>query len=348
MVSSQSRVRRTAVWQAVFLVLGLLLFAALIYGVGLTAVLEALQRLGWLTPLILIPYFTSYFIDSIGWLWVLRRCTAPAVGNPVPAPGLRQLFAIRAAGEAVNGITPAVFLGGEPLKAWLLQQHGVPLVPGLASILVSKTALMLTQGGFVLLGVLVALHHWRSEIPLPAAALIGLLLGGLTFGLIIGVQRRGLFGILLGISRRWSGREAFLASWEADLLALDDQLRAFYKNRPRDFLACCGFHFLGWVVGVWEVYLVLWLLGEPVDFLSAFSIEALSGVAKLAGVIVPGSLGVQEGGQVVIFAAFGISVPLAVTFSLLRRGRELLWIGFGLAVLVRHHALGWLKGRAGS
>jgi hypothetical protein len=49
---------------------------------------------------------------------------------------------------------------------------------------------------------------------------------------------------------------------------------------------------------------------------------------------------------VAIFATFGLSVPLAVTFSLLRRGRELLWIGFGLAVLVRRHALGWLKGNA--
>ncbi len=348
MAPGKGRIRLTAAWHAILLVLGLLLFAALIYGVGLTPVLQALRRLGWLTPLIVIPYFTSYFVDTIGWSWVLRRCFAPAVGTSAPAAGMLRLFTIRAAGEAVNGITPTAYLGGEPLKAWLLQQHGVPLVPGLASVLVSKTALMLTQGGFVFLGVLLALHHWRSEIPLPAAALIGLLLGGLTFGLIIGVQRRGLFGILLGISRRWSGREAFLASWEADLLALDEHLRGFYKNQLRDFLVCCGFHFLGWVVGVWEVYLVLWLLGQPVGFLSAFSIEALSGVAKLAAVIVPGSMGVQEGGQVVIFAAFGLAAPLAVTFSLLRRGRELLWIGFGLAVLVRHHALGWLKGRAES
>ena len=334
--------RRKAAWQVVLLALGLLLFAGLIYRVGLTAVLEALQRLGWLTPLVVIPYFTSYFVDSIGWLWVLRRGFPPAAGNP--APGLLQVFAIRAAGEAVNGITPTAYLGGEPLKAWLLQQHGVPLVPGLASVLVSKTALMLTQGGFVFLGALIALHRWRSEIPLPAAAVLGLLLGALTFGLLIGVQRRGLFGILLGISRRWSGREALLASWETDLLALDEQLRGFYKSRIRDFFICCGFHFLGWVVGTWEVFLTLWLLGEPVDFLSAFSIEALSGVAKLAAVIVPGSVGVQEGGQVVIFAAFGLTAPLAVTFSLLRRGREALWIGFGMAVLVKRHALGWLRG----
>jgi hypothetical protein len=54
---------------------------------------------------------------------------------------------------------------------------------------------------------------------------------------------------------------------------------------------------------------------------------------------------VQEGGQVLIFVAFGLTAPLAVTFGLLRRGRELLWIGFGLAVLIHHHALGRLRER---
>ncbi|MBI4735417.1 MAG: flippase-like domain-containing protein [candidate division NC10 bacterium] len=340
--------RRTASWQVLCLALGLLLFAGLIYGVGVTAVLAALKRLGWLTPLIVIPYLASYLVDSLGWWWILRRDFDGSAGNPGPAPRLPQLFAIRAAGEAVNAITPTAYLGGEPLKAWLLQRHGISLVPCLASVLVSKTALMLTQGAFVFLGLLVALHHWRSAIPLPVAAVIGLLLGILIFGVLIGVQRRGLFGLLLGLSRHWSGREALLASWEADIRALDERLREFYGRRIRDFLICCGFHFLGWVLGCWEVYVVLWLLGRPVDFPSAFAIEALSGVAKLAAVIVPGSLGVQEGGQVLIFVAFGLGAPLAVTFGLLRRGRELLWIGFGLGVLVHRRALGWLKRRAES
>ncbi len=184
-----------------------------------------------------------------------------------------------AAGEAVNAITPTAYLGGEPIKAWLLQRRGIPLAPALASVLVSKTALMLTQGGYVFLGLLVVLHRWRPAIPLPLAAGVGLLLGILTFGLIIGAQRRGLFGSLLALVRRWSGREALLASVEADLHALDDRLREFYANRGQDFSICCAFHFLGWIVGSFEVYLALWLLGEPVDFAGAFAVSC-SGRAR--------------------------------------------------------------------
>lgn len=330
-------------WQALLLVLGLLVFGGLIYGVGPRAVLDALGRLGWLTPLIAAPYFTSYLVDSLGWWWILRRDLEAPVRSPGPAPRLLQLFGMRAAGEAINAVTPTAYLGGEPLKAWLLQRAGIPLAPALASVLVSKTALMLTQGAFVFLGLLIALQRWRPAIPLPLAAAVGLLLGVLTFGCVIGVQRYGLFGLLLGLSRRWTGRQALLASWEADLHAVDERLRGFYGSRIRDFSICCTFHFLGWVMGSLEVYLALWLLGSPVEFPSAFAIEALSGVAKLAAVIVPGSLGVQEGGQVLVFAAFGLTAPLAMTFGLLRRGRELLWIGFGFAVLFRHQALGWLK-----
>jgi uncharacterized protein (TIRG00374 family) len=233
------------------------------------------------------------------------------------------------------------------VKAWLLHKRGVPLVLGLTSVLASKTALMMAQGLFVLLGVLLGLHRWHPGIPLWAAAGGGTALGVLVFGLMIGAQRRGLFGFLLNLSRRASGREGLLAAWESDLRALDGRLREFYGTHPRDFFVCCLFHFSGWVVGSLEVYIILWLTGSPVDLVSVFVIEALSGVAKLASVIVPGSLGVQEGGQVLLFAAFGLSMPLAVTFSLLRRGRELFWIGFGLAVLLETQALAWLtQGRA--
>ena len=193
---------------------------------------------------------------------------------------------------------------------------------------------MLTQAVFVLLGLLIALHAWRPAVPLPLAVLVGAALVGLVAAGMIGVQRRSPFTLLLALSRRWTGRAALLSGWEEDLAALDLLLRQFYDRRRGDFLVCCAFHFLGWTLGSLEVWLLVALLGAPVDFATAFAIEALSGVAKLAALVVPASLGVQEGGQVLIFVAFGLGAPRALAFSLIRRARELIWIGFGLAVLL--------------
>ncbi|MFI5340213.1 MAG: hypothetical protein ACHQ7N_10290 [Candidatus Methylomirabilales bacterium] len=49
--------------------------------------------------------------------------------------------------------------------------------------------------------------------------------------------------------------------------------------------------------------------------------------------------------QALIFVAFGLTAPLALTFVLLRRGPELSWIGFGFAELIHHQTLGWLRER---
>jgi uncharacterized protein (TIRG00374 family) len=335
-------VTRHGHWQFFLLAAGLALFGVLVYAAGPRAVLQTLTHLGWLTPLLALPYLASYGVDSIGWWWVLSHRLGQRDGAWT-APNLLRLFGVRAAGEAVNAVTPTAYFGGEPLKAWLLQGYGVPLGYALASVFISKTALMLTQGLYVFLGVLIALEWSQSAIPLPLAAGAGILLVGLVGAALVGIQRRGLFGLLLGFSRRLTGRRQLLASWESELAGVDRLLHDFYADHLQDFLICCAFHFLGWVVGALEVYVVLWMLGRPVDFLAAFAIEALSGVAKLAALVIPASLGVQEGGQVLIFAAFGLSAPLAMTFSVVRRCRELVWVGFGLGVLLRRQALAWLR-----
>jgi putative membrane protein len=319
-------------WEVLLLGGGLLLFVALIYAANPAEVLRQLRDLGWLTVLAFLPYFTAYAVDTLGWWWVLSHAFARGA---FPVPPLPRLFALRASGEAINGITPTAYLGGEPLKAWLLRRHGVPLAPGLASALASKTALMLTQGLFVFLGILIAIQAWRPEVPLPLVVGTGLALMIVVAAAMITAQRHRPFTVLLAVSRRWSGRRALLAAWEDDLAALDDLLKDFYDRRAGDFLVCCTFHFAGWTLGSLEVWLLLRLLGAPVDFATAFSMEALAGVAKLAALVVPASLGVQEGGQILIFAAFGLDASRAVTFSLIRRARELVWIAFGLLVLWR-------------
>ena len=48
---------------------------------------------------------------------------------------------------------------------------------------------------------------------------------------------------------------------------------------------------------------------------------------------IPGSLGAQDGGNVLLLQAFGYSDVTGMAFALLRRFRELVWIGIGLLCL---------------
>ena len=83
-----------------------------------------------------------------------------------------------------------------------------------------------------------------------------------------------------------------------------------------------------------EVYVILYYLGGPAMALSAISISALSVFIKGGTFFIPGSLGTQDGGNLLLLEAFGYSGVTGITFALLRRFRELVWIGIGLLCLV--------------
>jgi hypothetical protein len=82
-----------------------------------------------------------------------------------------------------------------------------------------------------------------------------------------------------------------------------------------------------------EVYVIIYYLGGPAMALSAISIGALSVFIKGGTFFIPGSLGAQDGGNLLLLTAFGYSEVTGITFALLRRFRELVWIGLGLVCL---------------
>ena len=74
-----------------------------------------------------------------------------------------------------------------------------------------------------------------------------------------------------------------------------------------------------------EVYVIIYYLGGPAIALSVF--------IKGGTFFIPGSLGAQDGGNMLLLSAFGYSDVTGITFALLRRFRELVWIGLGLLCL---------------
>ena len=89
----------------------------------------------------------------------------------------------------------------------------------------------------------------------------------------------------------------------------------------------------GWLAEAVEVYVILYFLGVPVDILASISIGALSVFIKGSTFFIPGSLGAQEGGNLAVLLAFGYTDLTGITFALLRRVRELVWILLGLLCL---------------
>jgi hypothetical protein len=72
-----------------------------------------------------------------------------------------------------------------------------------------------------------------------------------------------------------------------------------------------------------------------VSWADSIIIEAVAQPARLAGVLVPATLGVQEASGMLIFALLGLPPELGLATMLLKRVREIGYSLLGLALLAR-------------
>ena len=86
-----------------------------------------------------------------------------------------------------------------------------------------------------------------------------------------------------------------------------------------------------WFVGAIEVWIALCALGIPGGFLQAIVLEGVAQGVRSAMFFVPGALGIQEGGYVVVGRLLGIPAEMGLALALIRRVREL---AFGIPGLI--------------
>ena len=315
----------TSSTQLLLAAVGLLLLGALIYQTGPLELMQHVQVLGWSAPLIFLPYAASSVLDAAGWRVTFVHFR----------PKLWLLYLARLIGEAMNSITPTAYLGGEPVKAFVLQRFGVPLTEGAASVILAKTALTIGQIAFVVVGI--ALFMIRRDVGIVTVPTVfALTLAGVavTFLLVV-LQRRGIVGFVARFARRVFPRARLVARLAVRAPEIDARLRSFYGARPRAAAASVALHFAGWVTGATEVYLIMDLIGYPVSLGDAIIIEALAQPTRLAGVLIPGTLGVQEAGGMMIFGLLGLPPDLGLVMMLLKRVREIGFNLLGIALLTR-------------
>jgi uncharacterized membrane protein YbhN (UPF0104 family) len=145
-----------------------------------------------------------------------------------------------------------------------------------------------------------------------------------------GLQHIGLFRMAMSATRLLPFRISALETRKEKLLSLDRTILGFYRNHPRRAYASAALYFAGWLLDTVEVLLVAFLLGTPISWLQALVVEAFTGMAKVAGTWIPGSLGVQETGIVLSAKAAGLPDALGASYALIRRSRELAFAAAGI------------------
>jgi glycosyltransferase 2 family protein len=311
----------------VLLILGLAAIGYSIHRIGWSPIFEALGRLAWWQLVVVcLPYAAIMAVDTLGWRFAFARDSAP----------FHRLFGARLAGEALNLVTAVGSVGGEAVKPWLIRRD-VAYTESVPSVVIAKTTMTIAQALFLLVGVALAWTLLATGSWLIGAMLWLLVIEAAAAAGFVGVQvvsvvgRAGRLLEWLGVVKRDESER------------LDTALRDYYRRDWRRLSLSTGFHLGGWLLGGIEAYLILFFLGIPADLVTATVIEALGAGVRFATFLVPASLGAFESANAAAFEAMGLGAGAGLAFSFVRRGRQLVWIGAGLLVLV---SMGWLAKRA--
>jgi putative membrane protein len=289
---------------------GVALLAALMLWYGVADIATAVASTGWGLALVSAARMVQMITAGIAW-----RVLLPNGNTPPPA----IFVLLRWIRESINNLLPVAQIGGEFVGARLLTSFGVSGGLASASVLVDMLVQVSTQLLFAAVGIVV-LAAFGANPTLVRTATAGLLiLAPGIFGFFL-MQRFGGLGWierrLLPLAERWNWLPAGAGG------GLDAHLQVLFNARGK-LVAAGLIHLATWFFGASEIWIALVFLGEPASYSEALVIESLGQAIRAAAFAVPGGIGVQEGGYVVLCSVFGLSAPVAIALSLVKRVAEL-------------------------
>ena len=303
------------------IIIGLGLSAWLLESYGFSRILDLLRHAGWFGILVVIAFhLVQLLYSAMAW-----RAIASGAS---PRPELRTYITMRWIREGVNNLLPVAQIGGEVDAARLLQRRAVPLAPAIAGTVADLTMEMVTQIVFTIMGLLLLLHSVDSDSGITNYVISGIVVGVVVAICFLSAQWFGLAALIerglmkIGRSMGWAGT--------ANVEGLHAALINCYRS-PRRLAWAASWHSVSWLLGGVEVCLALHFLGHDVGIVPGLVIESIGQALKAVGFAVPGALGVQEGGFIIICQVFGLSPEVAIALSLMKRLRE---VGLGVPGLL--------------
>jgi hypothetical protein len=314
---------------------GLGLFIHLVATSGITG--NMLWALGWRGfGLLFMVSLLVIVLDTVGWFYAVRHIAQP---KKVPLLGLRI------AGDSLTNALPGGVVLGEAYKAMMMRQwFGISLADNAASLMIVKFGLGFSQALFVLLGLGVcyplletrSLELFGFRSAQYVALVLTLAMGLLMFLAMMLLLRgrsftslgHGLAKLPLPPLRRW------LARHQDKLASLDVSCASvFVRNRKHLFYTFFYLE-LGWLLSSLESYILLYYLGAAPKLAMAYVIESVGSLFRLIFFLVPSGIGGQDASFMALFKLYHLPTATAGAFVLIKRFKEVLWIGIGFVLIV--------------
>lgn len=311
-----------------FLIVGAIILVYLIHRIGVGAIISNIKALSWRIIPIFAVGFVWYLLYTAAWRQFLKRLSK----------GIKfwDLFRIKIAGEAVNTLTPANFLGGDPMRIHLLKKN-FPTTEGAASVVVDRTLHSMATLTVIIFGISVAFLTFER---LPSNIKFGVpiaMLVAITFMAFILIhQHKGLFSLFMNICKRLRIKKTFSERIIARFEELDSHIIDFYKENKRGFWIALSCHTAGRLLGILEIYLIGRCVSDDFTAFAALVLCAMTPVVNAVFTFVPGALGIMEGAYSGVLYLLHLDPAIGITIQITKRLRAGCWILLGLIFLGTH------------
>jgi putative membrane protein len=278
------------------------------------AVLGALRAAGAGLVLAALAHLLPMIANACAWRSLMRGANRPNL------PAMLHLVWLR---ESVNGMLPVARIGGEVVSFRMLKRQRVRPPLAIGGIIVDMQLTVISQLLFTMAGIgfLFAQAHsgtlrlagqlaWGVVVLTPLLVLFALVQHASPFERITRVLNRMTSGTLAGLV----GQSA----------RIDRAIRLIWRRRGVVLRYLLFWQVLQCVLTSFEIWLALYFLGAHVTVVEAVVFESLIQAISSAAFFVPGALGVQEGGFILIGGALGLDPSLCLALAGARRIRDLL------------------------
>jgi uncharacterized protein (TIRG00374 family) len=311
--------------EVAFLVIGIAVFAFLVWKFGLDRLTTNIAGAGWSLLGAVAVWFVIYFTNTIAWKLLLGESDAKV--------SFRRLFLVNVAGFAIDTITPIIALGGEPYKVKALS-HTIGLRPALSTVLVYRMVHVLGHMLILFAGSIIALAFLELAPPVAWMLLASSAIILAIIALMFSGLRSGVFHRIRGFSGRIPILRRFLERHEQHFTELDAAVTHAYRSQRGKFYGALVLEFVSRAMMGVEVYLILLGTGVEISMISALLVYVTYSIVINLIFFVPLNLGVREGGLVLGLHTLALSTGVGIYLAVVLRIREFVWILLGLLLMM--------------
>ena len=316
-------------------IMGTAIFLIFLYKVGLSSIADIFKNLN-------LFYFSVYFIISAATFIppVLRwKVILKGYGSKVP---FLMLLRQTLASYPISYLTPAVRIGGEPLRAYMLKKEAnIDLRKGSSSIIIDK---FVELTGAVIFGAIGIILLFFTPVSFLFKIILALIILYAFYGLFLIYYRtitdRGSFSTAFTFFRLNKIKK--IENFVHVLEDIEKKLKKFFVKNKKELLMSFFYYFVYGILIIFEFKFLLLSLGLDASLVTV--ILSLTVLGFVNFIPVPAALGFLEAGQTSLFHVLTEKGGIGFVLSLLIRIRNLFFVALGFS-LISHFSGGEIEKR---